>query len=133
MADASERIDPLLSTIIQRIKKDPSFFDELADTFKIADKSISDYSFSFGSHKVDPPFIIFKEGVSEQEFFDFASEDIKCELINGTLLIHTPASRVHEEIFGFLFNILKNYSEANTLGQVYGSRLACKIRDNFIC
>jgi hypothetical protein len=49
-----------------------------------------------------PPFLLMKPGVSEEEFFEFATEDISCELIDGMLMIHSPASIQHERIFKFL-------------------------------
>ena len=49
--------------------------------------------------EIEGPFILFKQNTTEQEFWEFADEDVDCELINGVLVIHSPANDEHEDIF----------------------------------
>lgn len=72
-------------------------------------------------------FIILQPGISEEEFYDFADEDIKCELINGVLVIQSPASSEHEDIFGYLYTLLRQYLAETKEGRVFGSRLAMRL------
>ncbi|NVM53394.1 MAG: Uma2 family endonuclease [Candidatus Helarchaeota archaeon] len=76
---------------------------------------------------IDPPFIILKHEVTEEEFFKFATEDISCELIDGVLVIHSPASLVHENIFQMLLTLLKLYLEKTKQGKVIGSRFVMRL------
>ena len=50
------------------------------------------YYLEIAEKKVEPPFIIFKPQVTEKEYYEFATEDISCELIDGMLIIHSPAT-----------------------------------------
>ena len=47
-------------------------------------------------------YLLMKFNVSEDEFWEVANEDSNFELINGVLIIHSPASTEHEELFGYL-------------------------------
>ncbi len=71
---------------------------------------------------IEPPYLIRKFGVSEEEYDEFTDEDTKADLFDGTLIIHSPASIRHEDIFGFLFFLMRGYTEHKQLGKVLGSR-----------
>ena len=59
-------------------------------TIKIGNKDI------FGNFKVTI------DDVTFEEFLEFAEEDITCELLNGVLVINSPASYKHQAISRFL-------------------------------
>ncbi len=71
---------------------------------------------------IEPPYLIRKFGVSEEEYDQLTDEDTKADLFDGTLIIHSPASIRHEDIFGFLFFLMRGYTEDKQLGKVLGSR-----------
>ena len=50
-------------------------------------------------------YIILQPDITEEEFWTFANEDTHCELIDGVLVIHSPASEEHEDIFCHLLTI----------------------------
>jgi len=52
-----------------------------------------------GKKVIEPPYFVHKFGVSEEEYEEFKDEDTKAELFDGTLIIHSPASIRHEDIF----------------------------------
>ena len=60
---------------------------------------------------IEPPFLIRKFGVSEEEYDQLTDEDTKADLFDGTLIIHSPASTRHETIFVFLLSIMNMYVE----------------------
>jgi len=72
-------------------------------------------------------FVIFKSGVTEERFWEIANEDTNYELIDGVLVIHSPASKEHEEIFGYLFSILNYYVSEQAAGVVLGSRFVMRL------
>ena len=70
---------------------------------------------------IEPPYFVRKFGVSEEEYEEF-NEDTKAELFDGALIIHSPASIRHEDIFGFLYFLMRGYAEHKRLGKVLGPR-----------
>ncbi len=71
---------------------------------------------------IEPPYLILKFGVSEEEYDQLTDEDTKADLFDGTLIIHSPASIRHEDIFVFLIFLMRGYTEHKQLGKVLGSR-----------
>ena len=71
---------------------------------------------------IEPPYLIRKFGVSEEEYDQLTDEDTKADLFDGTLIIHSPASTRHETIFKFLLFLMYGYTEQKQLGEVLGSR-----------
>jgi Uma2 family endonuclease len=72
-------------------------------------------------------YIIMQHNVTEDEFWEFANEDIKCELLNGVLVIHSPASTEHEDIFTYLTTIFRYYLDYTRKGSIFGSRLVMRL------
>jgi Uma2 family endonuclease len=64
-----------------------------------------------------------------EEYLDLLTEESKGDLIDGVLYMQTPPSDAHEEVFGFLFDILRNYVIHKKLGVVRGSRTAIKFSE----
>ena len=63
-----------------------------------------------------------------RKFLEYANEDINCELINGVLIIHSPASLDHELIFKLLLNLLDLYLQKNGIpGLALGSRFTMRL------
>jgi Uma2 family endonuclease len=68
-----------------------------------------------------------KGAVTFDEFCDRVSEDQKADLLDGVIYMASPENTDANEVFGWLFAILKMYVIENDLGQVFGSRVAFKI------
>jgi len=62
------------------------------------------------------------ERMTSEEFFRYAPEDQKAELIDGVMIVHSPPLVIHEKLFRFLFRLLAAYAEEQDLGEVLGSR-----------
>jgi Uma2 family endonuclease len=62
------------------------------------------------------------ERMTSVEFLRYAPEDKKAELIDGVLIVHSPASDIHERLLLFLLRLLAEFVECRNLGQVRGSR-----------
>ena len=71
---------------------------------------------------IEPPYLIRKYGVTEEEYARLTDEDTKADLFDGMLVIHSPASMRHETIFRFLLFLMYGYAEHRELGEVFGSR-----------
>jgi Uma2 family endonuclease len=64
------------------------------------------------------------ERMTAEEFMRDAPEDRKAELIDGVLVMPSPASTTHERLQRFLFLLLQSYAEERDLGEALGSRTA---------
>lgn len=63
--------------------------------------------------------VYFRYGATEDDFFDLSDEDDKWELLDSTLIIHSPASKRHVEVTQFIFRLLSDYVERKGLGGVF--------------
>ncbi|MFW9996721.1 MAG: Uma2 family endonuclease [Candidatus Odinarchaeota archaeon] len=84
-----------------------------------------------GITRLPEPYIIFIPGATWEQFIEFASEDISCELIGGTIVVHSPASLEHEQIFQWLLIFFNRFLKATESGSVIGSRFVMKIDSNW--
>lgn len=76
---------------------------------------------------LDPPYLIVKPFVSEEEFYRLAGEDSDWEYLDGRLIMHAPASQRHEDIFRFLLTLLSAWLDATGQGVVRGSRYPMRL------
>ncbi len=66
------------------------------------------------------------ERMTSADFWNYAAET-QAELIDGVMIVHSPASTKHEQLFGFLFALVRAYIENRDLGYVFGSRTAVEL------
>ena len=64
------------------------------------------------------------ERMTAEEFMRDAPEDRKAELIDGVLIMPSPASTTHERLQVYLLTLLRIYVDTHDLGDVLGSRSA---------
>jgi Uma2 family endonuclease len=74
-------------------------------------------------------FTLLLYGATEKDYWDFADEDTSVELIDGVLIMKSPASFMHEDIFGFLHSLLRGFTSLHNLGKVLGSRFPLHFSD----
>lgn len=70
--------------------------------------------------KVESPYLLRLFGITEREFDKLAHEDIKAELLDGVMIVHSPATLRHDDLLGFLLFLLRGYAESQGLGKVLG-------------
>ncbi len=76
---------------------------------------------------LDPPYLIIKPGVSEKEFYRSAGEDSDWEYLDGRIVMHSPSSNRHEDLFCFLLTILRAYLDQKGGALVRGSRYPMRL------
>jgi Uma2 family endonuclease len=76
---------------------------------------------------LDPPYLIVKPFMSEEDFYREAGEDSGWEYLDGRLVMHSPASERHEDLFRFLLTLLSAYLDAKRTGIVRGSRYPMRL------
>src|SRR5215208_3860541 len=67
------------------------------------------------------------ERMTAAEFWMDAPDDQKAELINGVMIMAPPPLQIHEKLFGFLFSLIRTYSEEHDLGETHGSRTGVEL------
>lgn len=76
---------------------------------------------------LEPPFLIIKPDVSEEDFYRLADEDADWEYLDGRIVMHSPASHRHEDLQGFLLTLLRAFVNARNLGTALGSRYPMRL------
>jgi Uma2 family endonuclease len=80
---------------------------------------------------VEPPFLLVKPNVTEEEFYRDATEDTNWEYLDGRLIMHSPASDRHEDCFGFLVMLLRGYLDVRGGAVVRGSRYPMRLDERW--
>ena len=81
-------------------------------------------------HSIDlrgTDYTILKYDTTEDEFWKLSDEDTNFELIDGVLVIHSPASTEHEQLFSYLNRLIGFYVEEKEIGVLLGSRLVMRL------
>ena len=76
---------------------------------------------------IEPPYLIVKPGLTEDDFYRLAGEDSDWEYLDGRIVMHSPASDRHEDIFRFLVTLLSDYLGERGGAVVRGSRYPMRL------
>ena len=76
---------------------------------------------------LEPPYLIVKPFATEEDFYREAGEDSDWEYLDGRIVMHSPASDRHEDLFAFLMTLVRAYLDAKQLGVVRGSRYPMRL------
>lgn len=79
---------------------------------------------------LEPPFVLIKPAVSEEEFYALEGEDSDWEFLDGRLVM-SPASNRHENLFRFLLMILSGFLDERGGGAVRGSRYPMRLDERW--
>lgn len=74
----------------------------------------------FGLRTVEVPYTIRLYGITDEMFDEMVDEDTKAELIDGVMIVHSPASLRHDDVAGFLRTLMHCYTADKNLGRVLG-------------
>jgi Uma2 family endonuclease len=69
---------------------------------------------------VDLPYLVRVYGVTEQQFEELVDEDTRAELLDGVMIVHSPASIEHDDLGGFVRSLMRIYASRRRLGKVLG-------------
>jgi Uma2 family endonuclease len=73
-----------------------------------------------GLRTIDLPHTIRIHPVTEEMFDEWVDEDTKADLIDGVMIVHSPASPRHDDVAGFLRFLMRGHAAAKRLGNVLG-------------
>ena len=80
--------------------------------------------------ELEPPFVIVRAGVNEDDFYRLSGEDSEWEYLDGRLVM-SPASDRHEDIFRFLLTVLSAFLDERGGGVVRGSRYPMRLDERW--
>jgi Uma2 family endonuclease len=80
---------------------------------------------------LEPPYLIVKPGLSEDDFYRLADEDSDWEYLDGRIVMHSPASNRHEDLFSFLMTLLRAFLGEKGGAVVRGSRYPMRLDVNW--
>ena len=63
-------------------------------------------------------------------FYDWLTEEIKAEFIEGEVVIHSPTKNQHIEVCGFLYRLLSVYVDMHDLGSVKMEKALIRLTRN---
>jgi Uma2 family endonuclease len=78
------------------------------------------------SSPTQPSLISLPSGLSYLEFVDWLDEDVRAEWVDGEIIVMSPASRIHQELCGFLYRVLHEFAERNEAGIVIPAPFSMK-------
>jgi Uma2 family endonuclease len=58
--------------------------------------------------------------ITEEQFDELVDEDTKAELLDGVMIVHSPASMEHDDVGGFLRSLANFHAGMKQAGKVYG-------------
>ncbi len=73
-----------------------------------------------GRRKLDLPYTVRIPGVSEALFDELVDEDTRAELIDGVMIVHSPASMDHDDMGGWVRALMRFYADVKGVGKVLG-------------
>jgi Uma2 family endonuclease len=76
---------------------------------------------------LEPPYLIVKPSMSEEDFYRLADEDSNWEYLDGRIVMHSPASNHHEDLFAFLLTLVRGYVDERGGAEVRGSRYPMRL------
>lgn len=79
------------------------------------------------------PYLLRHYAATEQDFEELAHEDLKCEFIDGVLIVHSPATFSHEDRVAFLVTLLRLFVANRSLGWVSGSNTLMQLGRRRFC
>lgn len=74
----------------------------------------------FALQAIEVPYMLRLYGITDEMFDEMVDEDTKAELIDGVMIVHSPASLRHDDIAGFLRMLMRGYVADKGLGLVLG-------------
>ena len=76
---------------------------------------------------INPPYMLVMPGVSEDEFYRLADEDSNWEYLDGRIVMHSPCSDRHEDLFRFLLTLFSGFLDERGDAVVRGSRYPMRL------
>lgn len=70
------------------------------------------------------------EQTKREEFYNWVTDDLKAEFINGEIIVHSPVKSIHAQASENLFSILRMYALKHQLGRVTHEKVMARFTRN---
>lgn len=80
--------------------------------------------------KADLPYSLRLHGVTEEMFESLVDEDVRAELIDGAMIVHSPVSFRHDRVGNFVRSLLLFFTDEKDLGIVNGPDALVRLAAN---
>lgn len=77
--------------------------------------------------QLEPPFLLRHYDATPTDYENLTDEDLKCEYVDGELIVHSPATFKHENLTAFVLALLREYVARHALGYVLGSNAVMQL------
>lgn len=82
---------------------------------------------SLGGKILDPPYTLTIPGVTEEQFDELVDEDVRAELIDGVMIVHSPVRPLHDVVGEFVRSLMRNFARRRKLGMMIGPDVVVRI------
>jgi Uma2 family endonuclease len=82
---------------------------------------------------ISPPYLLRKYDALPEDFEELAEEDLRCEYLDGVLIVHSPATFDHENRVAFLTMLLGLFVRRRDLGTVLTSNAVMQLGHRRFC
>lgn len=80
------------------------------------------------------PSLLRSYGATVDDYFSIADEDLKCEYVDGELIVHSPATATHEALVMFIGMLLRVHAGRHGGGTVFGSNVVMQLSaERYFC
>jgi Uma2 family endonuclease len=76
---------------------------------------------------IEPPYLVVKPDMTEDDFYRLADEDSNWEYLDGRIIMHSPASLPHEDLFHFLSFLIRGFLDVRGGAIAVGSRYPMRL------
>jgi Uma2 family endonuclease len=70
------------------------------------------------------------EEVRRRDFYNWVTDDVKAEFINGEIIVHSPVRSRHSEVSDSVFYILRSFVIKNQIGRVTHEKVMARFTRN---
>lgn len=77
--------------------------------------------------RLEPPYLLRHYDAAPEDYEQLADEDLKCEYVDGDLIVHSPASLSHEYLTMFIGSLLREFVASKGIGRAFGSNAVMQL------
>jgi Uma2 family endonuclease len=83
--------------------------------------------------RMSPPYLLRKYEATPEDYDLITDEDLRCELVDGVLIVHSPATLNHEDHVLFLAFLLRGFVDKQARGRAFTSNAVMQIGERRLC
>jgi Uma2 family endonuclease len=77
--------------------------------------------------RLPEPYLLRHYDATPEDYEQLSDEDLKCEYVDGDLIVHSPASPEHEDLTLFVGAFVREFVSRHRLGRAFGSNVVMQL------